>query len=148
LLKVGIAMIAPVIAAFAVLVAAMPNAKAQSDGPEGFRSPSGNIHCQAFKLDDGAALRCDIRSLSNRPPPRPKDCDLDWGQAFEVSDKAQRAARICHGDTVMDEKLPILRYGASFERHGFVCRSEQTGVECRNASRNGFMLSRARQQVF
>jgi hypothetical protein len=137
---------ASVLAAFAVLLATTPHARAQPD--DGFRSPTGNIHCQAFRLDDGAALRCDIRNISNRPPQRPKDCDLEWGRAFEVSDKAQRAARICHGDTVMDEKLPTLRYGASFERYGFTCRSEQTGVECRNASGNGFMLSRARQQVF
>jgi hypothetical protein len=136
------------IAAFAVLLATMSGATAQSDGPDGFRSPSGNIFCQAFQLDDGAALRCDLREISNRPPPRPRDCDLDWGQAFEVTDKPQRAARICHGDTVMDAQLPVLRYGASWERHGFTCRSEQTGVECRNAGGNGFVLSRARQQVF
>jgi hypothetical protein len=136
----------PVVAAFAVLLAMVPNAKAQSD--EGFRSPSGNIYCQAFKDDDGASLRCDIRRMANRPSGRPKDCDLEWGDAFEVSDKAQRAERICHGDTVMEDKLPTLRYGASWQRHGFTCRSEQSGVECRNARGNGFMLSRAKQQVF
>jgi hypothetical protein len=137
-----------VAAAIAILLAAMPRAQAQSEAPEGFRSPSGNIFCQAFRLDDGAALRCDLQTISNRPPARPRDCDLDWGQAFEVTDKTQRAARICHGDTVMDPQLPILRYGATWERHGFTCRSQETGVECRNTSGNGFALSRARQQVF
>lgn len=135
-------------AAFAVLIITLSTANAQTDGPQGFRSPTGNIHCQAFQLDDGAALRCDLRSISNRPPPRPRDCDLEWGEAFEVTDKVEPAARVCHGDTVRDEQLPVLPYGRSWQRFGFTCRSEQTGVECRNASGNGFMVSRARQQVF
>jgi len=83
-----------------MLLAPLLPAAAQGQ-PDGFRSPSGNIYCQAFKLDDGTGLRCDIRQVANKPPPKPKDCDLDWGRAFELSDKAKRAARICHGDTAM-----------------------------------------------
>jgi hypothetical protein len=102
-------------AALAALLAAVLLSPASAqDQPDGFRSPSGNVHCQAFKLDDGAALRCDIRQMSNKPPARPRDCELDWGQAFEVSGKAQPAARLCHGDTVMDEQLPPL----AMARHG------------------------------
>jgi hypothetical protein len=115
---------------------------------DGFRSPSGNIHCQAYKLDDGAALRCDIRAMANKPPPKPRDCDLDWGRAFEVSDKAAPATRLCYGDTVMNDVLPPLAYGASWQRHGFTCTSSQSGVTCANARGNGFELSRGAQRVF
>ena len=79
---------------------------------------------------------------------RPKDCDLDWGQAFEVSNKAQHAARICHGDTVMDGSLPVLGYGEVWQRGGFTCKSEQAGVTCFNTDRRGFSLARAKQEVF
>ena len=134
--------------AIAVMLLAPLLPAAAQDQPDGFRSPSGNIYCQAFKLDDGTGLRCDIRQVANKPPPKPKDCDLDWGRAFELSDKAKRAARICHGDTVMNDALPPLAYGASWRRHGFTCASEQSGVTCGNTKGNGFELSRGKQSLF
>jgi hypothetical protein len=115
---------------------------------EGFRSPSGNIHCQFFADEGDAAVRCDLRQMTNRPPPRPRDCDLEWGQAFEISVRAVRGVRLCHGDTVEDDRLPVLPYGRSYERGGLVCTSERTGVTCRNARGHGFTLSRAAQFVF
>ena len=83
---------------------------------EGFRSPSGNIHCQFFAAGGGAdaTIRCDLRQMSNRPPPRPRDCDLEWGQAFEISARAARGTRLCYGDTAQDNRLPVLPYGRSF----------------------------------
>jgi hypothetical protein len=117
---------------------------------EGFRSPSGNIHCQFFAgdADSEAVIRCDLRSISNRPPPRPRDCDLEWGQAFEISARAARGIRVCHGDTVQDNRLPVLAYGRSFARGGLSCTSEKTGVTCRNAGGHGFTIARAAQRVF
>jgi len=58
------------------------------------------------------------------------------------------AARICHGDTVMDKSLPVLDYGELWQRGGFTCKSEQTGITCFNADRRGFSLARAKQEVF
>ncbi len=113
----------------------------------GFRSPSNNIHCAAFKQDDGAVLRCDIAKMANKPPPKPKDCELDWGSAFEMTDSSQ-ADRICHGDTAQDPSLPVLAYGAAWQRHGFTCKSEANGVTCTNAKGRGFELSRGRQRLF
>jgi hypothetical protein len=128
---------------------------AQSD-PElvGFRSPSNNIHCQSFELpsDNGGAkvrtVRCDIREISNRPPPRPRDCDLEWGQAFELGTDQRPAERLCYGDTVQDPKLPALAYGQTWESSGLRCRSEPNGVTCTNAQGHGFELSRGSQRVF
>ena len=115
---------------------------------EGFRSPSGNIHCQFFAADGDATIRCDLRQISNRPLPRPRDCDLEWGQAFEISARAARGAPLCYGDTVQDNRLPALPYGQTWQRAGLTCISEQSGVSCRNARGHGFTLARAGQRVF
>jgi len=115
---------------------------------EGFRSPTGNIHCQFFAVDGDAVIRCDLRQVSNRSLPRPRSCDLEWGQAFEISGRAMRGTPLCYGDTVQDERLPVLPYGQSWQRAGLTCISEQSGVSCRNARGHGFTLSRAAQSVF
>jgi hypothetical protein len=52
------------------------------------------IFCQADKADAGYVLRCDVMKISNKPPPRPKDFDLDWGRAFEISGTGASAQRL------------------------------------------------------
>ncbi len=128
-----------------VLLLSAGPAMAQS-GPAGFQSPSKNIACQYFDYDKQNILRCDISAMETKPR-RPADCDLDYGGAFEMNAKGA-AARLCHGDTVMDRTLPVLAYGEVWQRGGFTCKSEQTGVTCFNADRRGFSLARARQEVF
>ena len=114
--------------------------------PAGFQSPSKNIACQYFDYDKQNILSCDIAAMENKPR-RPADCELDYGGAFEMNAKGT-AARICHGDTVMDKSLPVLDYGELWQRGGFTCKSEQTGITCFNADRRGFSLARAKQEVF
>jgi uncharacterized protein DUF6636 len=114
--------------------------------PIGFQSPSKNITCQYFDYDKQNTLRCDIAAMETKPR-RPADCDLDYGGAFEMNAKGP-AARLCHGDTVMDKSLPMLGYGEVWQRGGFTCTSEQTGVTCFNAERRGFSLARGRQDIF
>ncbi len=113
----------------------------------GLQTPSGNIHCQFFSYDNQTSLRCDIGQIAVRPP-RPADCDLEWGSAFEVAARGRTAQRICYGDTVMDKSLPVLSYGEIWQRGGFTCTSDQTGLTCFNADRHGFSLSRSKQEVF
>jgi hypothetical protein len=115
--------------------------------PAGFKTPSGNIHCQFFEINDDKSLRCDIREMTNRPR-RPRDCDLEWGDAFEVNTTARVGERVCHGDTIVDATLPSLAYGQTWEQAGFRCRSEQSGVTCANPSGHGFELSKGSQRVF
>lgn len=132
-------------AAAALIALSIPAAMAQ----DGFRSPTGNIHCQFYADGDGGAtMRCDVAQISNRPPPRPQACDLDWGHAFEISARATRGTRLCYGDTVQDNRLPVLAYGRTWQRGGINCTSQQTGVTCRNTRGAGFTLSRASQSVF
>ncbi len=127
------------------LLAATGAAKAQN-GPVGFLTPSRNIVCQSYTSDGQNTLRCDIMEINTRPR-RPADCDLEWGDAFEMTTKGT-ANPVCHGDTMMDQSLPVLAYGQTWQRGGFTCRSEETGVTCFNAARRGFFLSRSRQQLF
>ena len=128
-----------------VLLFTVELAMAQS-APTGFQSPSKNITCQYFDYDKQNTLRCDIAAMETKPR-RPADCELDYGGAFEMNAKGP-AARICHGDTVMDPSLPVLGYGEVWQRGGFTCTSEQAGVTCFNAERRGYLLSRGRQDLF
>ena len=116
------------------------------NAPTGFQSPSNNIACQYFDYDRQNVLRCDIMEATVTAR-RPADCDLEWGKAFEMRSKGS-AIRLCYGDTVMDRALPVLAYGAVWQRGGFTCTSEQTGMTCFNADRRGFSLSRAKQGLF
>ena len=125
------------------LLIASGTASAQSIG---FQSPSKNIACQYFDYDKQNTLRCDIMEATVTAR-RPADCDLEWGKAFEMRSKGS-PERLCYGDTVMDPKLPVLPYGQVWQRGGFTCTAEQTGVTCFNAERRGFSLSRAKQEVF
>ena len=116
------------------------------DRPIGFLTPSKNIVCQFFTDNAQGVLRCDLMEMDTRPR-RPADCELDWGHAFEMTAKGS-AGRICVGDSVMDPSLPVLAYGEVWQRAGFTCRSEQTGLTCFNAMQHGFSLARAEQKVF
>ncbi len=131
-----------------VLLVAAFGGPACAQSADAFRSPSGNIFCQAIETENGPFLRCDIRQISNRPPPRPRSCDLDYGQAFEISAKGDRGVRLCYGDTVANEGFAALAYGATWQRYGFTCTSATSGVRCVNARGHGFELSRAEQKVF
>jgi hypothetical protein len=126
-----------------LLVATAANAQNASVG---FQAPSKNIACAYFDYDRQNVLRCDIMEATVTAR-RPADCDLEWGKAFEMRSKGS-VERLCYGDTVMDKTLPVLDYGEVWQRGGFTCKSEQTGVTCFNADRRGFSLSRAKQQVF
>ena len=134
------------LAAIVVLLAGLTSARPQGarDLPAGFKSPSNNIHCQYF---DGE-LRCDIAQTSSALPPKPRDCELDWGRAFAVAADSRLGQRLCHGDTAVDASLSTLPYGRTWRHGGFTCTSEQSGVTCSTALGHGFSLSRNAQRLF
>lgn len=125
----------------AVFVLALP-VSAQATG---FKSPSGNIHCY-LDANYGPYARCDITYV-DRPPRTPTYCDLDYGQAFGV-DERSRGEALCAGDTVKDDRNPVLNYGSSISQGGITCVSEETGMSCENARGHGFTLSRRTQRVY
>jgi hypothetical protein len=113
------------------------------DEPVGFKTQSGNIHCQV----DERVLRCDLKEMSTRPR-RPRSCDLEWGDAFVIEQNGQSGYRLCHRDTVVNDELLPLSYGNSWSQEGYTCKSEQTGLTCMNSTSHGFSLSRGGQKVF
>jgi hypothetical protein len=129
------------ILAFSMLLLCFP-AHAQEMS---FRSPTGNIHCMIFTGSYSGA-RCDLGQFTQTYP-RPPDCDLDWGFAFEVG-AVGPGIPICAGDTVRNPGTAILDYGHSIRRGGITCLSERTGMTCTNAAGHGFKIARARQKVF
>ncbi|MFO1462915.1 MAG: DUF6636 domain-containing protein [bacterium] len=118
-------------------------ANSSAGDTNGFRTPSKNIHCAVYDQN----LRCDLLQNDAKLPPRPKDCELDWGNMFAMNLTGQ-AARICAGDTVAGENTPALDYGRTWEYQGFQCRSEMNGLTCTNKSNHGWFLKKAEQRLF
>ena len=111
-----------------------------------FHAPSGNIHCMLMS-GEYASVRCDMQQLTQSFPVRPDDCEMDWGDAFEVSTTG-RGHMVCHGDTVIDPQSMELGYGASATLGDFTCTSEKTGMTCTNTNGHGFTIAKARQKLF
>ena len=132
-------------AALLPLLVALPSYA--QDGLVGFQSPSKNIACIYFEYDNHKALRCDVGDMAEMPPPRPANCELDWGHSCQVEARGS-GERSGTGDTQIGQPLPMLRYGEVWQRSGITCKSEEAGVMCFNADRRGFSLSRAKQEVF
>jgi hypothetical protein len=115
---------------------------AGATAPRMFRTPSGNIGCAYY-----GSLRCDLRQMDNAPAPRPKRCDLDYGDAFGLS-RHGKPGRICHGDTAIDPNAKTIAYGKQWKRGGITCTSRVSGLTCTNADGHGFTLRRDRQRLF
>jgi hypothetical protein len=111
-----------------------------------FRMPSRNIECAEF-TDAHATLRCDIRSGLKPLPPKPRSCEFDWGAGY-IMGRRGRAHVSCVSDSVHSPSARVLRYGTTWRRDGFVCRSRTTGLRCRNAAGHGFFLSRHHSYAF
>jgi hypothetical protein len=114
-----------------------------------FRTPSGNIGC-AFNSDPdfgGVYLRCDILSGLKPAPARPRGCTLDWKYGYEMRPTG-RAQTVCAGETAVDKRAKVIRYGSKWARGGFTCLSRRTGLRCRNRSGHGFFLSRTHSYRF
>jgi hypothetical protein len=137
---------APILLAFILSLTGACTAHAEDDN-SGFQSPSKNIACMYFEYDGHKALRCDIAEKTGPIPPKPRNCDQDWGNSFEVDAKGP-AGPSCTGDTQIGQPLRILPYGEVWQRSGITCKSEESGITCFNADRRGFSLSRAKQDVF
>ncbi len=109
---------------------------------EFFRMPSKNIG--SLLSTSPTELRCDVLS-GVKPKPR-GTCELDWtGYAMRPTG---RAGPNCAGDTVYNNRAPILRYGQTWRRGGFTCRSSAAALRCTNRTGHGFSLSRQRSYTF
>jgi hypothetical protein len=116
------------------------------DGPDAFRqfsSPSKNIGCA---MGHGY-VRCDIYGHTWKLPPRPSDCDADWGSGTEVTTgDAAATVGICASDAAGGG--PVMAYGHALRIGDLQCASYRLGVECVHiGTRHGFFLSRERVRV-
>ena len=107
----------------------------------GFTSPSGRILCSVDLF--GAA--CDTTPAFT-PPPRPADCEYDWGTRISVS--AAGAAFTCHSDALDAPEPAVLPYGATASNEAFRCTSREDGVRCEQVDGGaGFLVSRDRYEL-
>jgi hypothetical protein len=109
----------------------------------GFIMPSKNIYCAV----DDERLRCEIHSQLKPMPPQPVDCGLDWGYGLVLT-KNGKTEVLCAGDTIYSPNFPVLQYGKSWIKAGFVCKSTTNGLTCTNPQGNGFFLSREEWNIF
>jgi hypothetical protein len=110
-----------------------------------FQTPSHNIAC----IGDSTYIRCDTRFVTkySQPSYKPKRCDLDWGPLGMAP--TGRAHVLCVGDTALNPKAKVLRYGQSKLYAGkFRCTSRTSGLRCVNRSGHGFFISKQKQSIF
>lgn len=110
---------------------------------EGFQLPSRNIHCMAWE----GALRCDILEFGYGRPPRPADCELEYGDSVQLGPRGP-AELVCRGDTVAGAGLPLLGYGATWRAPGLACLAERSGLRCENGDGHGFEMARRGLRLF
>ena len=88
--------------------------------------------------------RCDVKTHTWTAPPRPSNCDLDWGFGVFVGDRGN-ANYVCAGDTVADVSAPVLGPGGSITLGPYTCTvpaAAVTTVQCQNnATQRGFQVS-------
>ena len=129
-----------------------------------FTSPSRNIRCRGDRAPDPHVrddegfngVECSVYSGGGREPslpvlPKSKDCEMDETTVFNVEStgKAERFAG-CSGDPYynLDDAVAVLPYGETVKGNGWQCTSSEQGMRCENDEKNGFRLSRARQETF
>ncbi|WP_454786270.1 DUF6636 domain-containing protein [Mycobacterium antarcticum] len=109
----------------------------------GFTSPSGNVGCYL----DPTTVRCDISERDWSPPPRPADCEFDYGQGIALT-AGERPAFVCAGDTALGGGAP-LPYGQSVAAGSLRCDSAESGITCIDSATNhGFSIARERYEMF
>ncbi|MGW0158477.1 DUF6636 domain-containing protein [Mycobacterium sp. NPDC003323] len=123
--------------------AAVVAAPAAADDLAHFSSPSGNVGC----VLDADYVRCDIAEHDWATPPRPADCEFDYGQGIALS-LGEPATFVCAGDTTLGGP-DVLDYGQSITRGSLRCTSTESAMSCQNTGTGqGFSISRQVYQVF
>jgi hypothetical protein len=111
---------------------------------ESFTSPSANIGCRL----EAANARCDVGEHVYTSGAKPSNCEQDWGDSLQVSDRGG-VEWVCHGDTVIDKGAQALPYGKRSRQGSIVCASADTGMTCTETrSGHGFLISRERYRIF
>jgi hypothetical protein len=108
-----------------------------------FRTPSKNIFC----VMTSKSVRCDILRRNWQPPPKPSDCELDWGLSLHIDNG--RAGFLCAGDSVISEAKTTLEYGHGLRAGNLLCDSESTALRCADEKTgHGFTLAVAQYDLY
>jgi hypothetical protein len=130
--------VAAAVLAFAAIVA-----PAAALAYKGFDSPTENIGC----IMESHGVRCDISDHEWKSPPKPKNCEVDYGGGVFIGAKG-RATYVCAGDTTLHSG-PVLAYGRSAHLGRYRCVSSEAGMRCVNTRNgHGFLLSRQHARLF
>ena len=109
----------------------------------GFTSPSGNVGC----MIDPQFVRCDVAERDWTPPPRPADCEFDYGQGISMS-AGEEPEFNCVGDTAQGGTY-TLEYGKSIAAGTLSCESAESGMTCRDSTTgHGFTIAREQYRIF
>lgn len=125
---------------------ALTGAPASADTITGLQTPSGNIQCMYYKDAKNESLRCTVLNSTAVFEKKPADCEFDWGADVGMDAKG-KASRLCVSDTVAG-KYPVVAYGTQWKKGAFSCTSATSGLTCRNSSRHGFTIAKAKQTIF
>jgi hypothetical protein len=107
-----------------------------------FITPSDNIGCLISRM----YVRCDIDEHHWRLPPKPADCDSDWGPGTILDARAH--VGICASDSAHGGVTRVLAYGHALRLGRYRCDSSETGLRCKNLrTGHGFLISRARYKL-
>lgn len=110
-----------------------------------FESPTGNILCGITGRESND-VRCDIGERDWEPPPRPAECEFDYGTGTELDDSG--AAITCASDAVGEPEL-TLEYGERIQGGDILCTSTESGMTCTHqGTGHGFRLARAEYELF
>ena len=124
----------------AVLMIVLP---VVASAQEVFQLPSRNIHCALTQRE----LFCEVLAFTFTPPPRPRNCDANWGNAVMLGSRGP-ARLVCHGDPGDISGYRVLAYGLAWQGPGMNCTAAQSGLRCVNAEGRGFEMARARVRIF
>lgn len=130
---------------FVMILVALQPAIAWAEG-YGFRTPSRNIYCNGSV--DGGDITCVIVERNGPPAlPQTTPCDGVWGHHYSLNRQGP-AFLTCGWQPRPSNYTNVAPYGVTGTFGAITCRSETTGLTCRNQSGHGFFLSRRSQQIF
>ena len=138
--------------------AAGPRPTSTSSAETGFWTPSTNIACSL----GSAGVRCDAMKRTFTPPPKPADCQFDWGTAVQLA-PGSPGRLACISDVSYDgadgkpdwfvegvdtatrigsSRGYVLGYGHTIVHGSIRCVVARTkGVTCSTSDGHGFTLS-------
>lgn len=150
-------LLAALLAAAAPAFAGSSSIYLNDDYQHVFSTPSGNILCGggSLKRPNVRRYRSELYCFVAENKAMPQRCKVPAsaeGLDFTLNAKGKAAMR-CGGYEFPpvnegEEQTRVLKYGESISGNGWTCRSETTGLTCKNQDGHGFLLNRTQYRLF